>query len=692
MKISYPYLKDKDFLLKLVKLPLQEYIIKISLLEWQEEVIEEIQGKVISGNINVDSKSAVRRTGSLSINFDMDTQGLLIIGKKVYIQIGYENFTDQYTDYPIIWFPQGVFVLTEVSFAETATAYTASITFKDKMCLLNGQCGGTLPASVVFDNMDTIDDEGNEITIRPTIYQIIRELVHHWGGEQEGKIIISDLDLRIKQALKWTGNGPLYFLVKNQTYYITSVPSDYEKKKGSQGYSDIEGSPFESQSPIGYTYVDFTFPGELVGNGGDTVVTILDKIKEILGNFEYFYDIDGNFIFQQIKNYLNNSQSKYVLESLHQGQFVADYLSSTGQAYLSDPINGEIGFDFEGNDDLIISCNNQPQFNNIFNDFVIWGTRTSANSNISLPIRYHVAIDKKPKIGHTYTGVFKYVDPQFGAQKWYKPIEVQTLPDIGLYGVFYHKTSESNKVWQYSKNNWISISVELCNVTTKDWRTQLYFQGVLAESTGTESNDYYAELVNEWPLLYNILPDKNGKNDSDFKEQVIKDPTLVNYFLDFIEPEQKSALANLSIEKIGRRTKVINDNQGLNCIFEAYMPDIVLIEIGSPQENIIKQQCQAKGQDYYQTPASLYGALLYGGSYNSCYEEIRQTIQDYVNYNENINLQTVPILFLEPNSYININNDTIGVSGRYFVNTYSLSFSTTNLSMSITAQKIINKI
>jgi hypothetical protein len=35
----------------------------------------------------------------------------------------------------------------------------------------------------------------------------------------------------------------------------------------------------------------------LVGNAGENVVTILDKIKNQLGDFEYFYDVDGKFVF-----------------------------------------------------------------------------------------------------------------------------------------------------------------------------------------------------------------------------------------------------------------------------------------------------------------------------------------------------------------------------------------------------------
>jgi hypothetical protein len=47
----------------------------------------------------------------------------------------------------------------------------------------------------------------------------------------------------------------------------------------------------------GYMETDLTYAGDLIGNAGETIVGILDKIKNMLGDFEYFYDIDGRFIF-----------------------------------------------------------------------------------------------------------------------------------------------------------------------------------------------------------------------------------------------------------------------------------------------------------------------------------------------------------------------------------------------------------
>jgi hypothetical protein len=74
----------------------------------------------------------------------------------------------------MLWFPLGVYVITDASISYSDSGLTASLQLKDKMCLLNGECGGTLPASTVFDNYLTIDENGKEVIMRPTIYQIIQ--------------------------------------------------------------------------------------------------------------------------------------------------------------------------------------------------------------------------------------------------------------------------------------------------------------------------------------------------------------------------------------------------------------------------------------------------------------------------------------------------------------------------------------
>jgi hypothetical protein len=54
----------------------------------------------------------------------------------------------------------------------------------------------------------------------------------------------------------------------------------------------------------GYRITDLIYPSELVLNVGNGLTTMLDKIVSMLGNFEYFYNLDGQFVFQKKRTYV----------------------------------------------------------------------------------------------------------------------------------------------------------------------------------------------------------------------------------------------------------------------------------------------------------------------------------------------------------------------------------------------------
>ena len=679
------YLQDTSFLKQLSGFHIKEYFVKIIVLNWQEEELQNIEGKVISANINIDGNSIIRRTATLSVYIDdtnndiTSANNLLSINKKVKIQIGFNNVTDKYLEYPVLWFPLGVYVITGNSISYSDSGLVASIQLKDKMCLLNGECGGTFPASVVFDNYTTIDDNGNQIISRPTIYQIIQELVNHFGGQQLGKIIISDLDTRVKQVVKWIGHVPLYVYKKGEQYQYSLSEQQTEQIEWPK-------KVFEYGQDIGYIYTDFTYPGDLIGDAGNTVTDILEKIKEVLGNYEYFYDIDGNFIFQQIKNYLNNAQSKYILDSLNDRKLMPDYIN---KPYLIDINNKTSVFEFKDSN-LISSYSNTPHYEAIKNDFIVWGIRTTSEG-YEVPLRYHLAIDKKPKVGNKYK-VFQYIDESDGLQKWYYPLtfeKKENFPTKGAAGVFYYN-NEDKHIYKWGEvtdqqYDYIMIDATLEQIETTDWRTQLYFQGLVANVLGTDSNYYFAQLYNEWPLIYDI-------RNKQFYDEVINNPTQINYFLDFID-QPSAGIAELSVNNIGRRTQVINADKNVNCVFQAWIPDLILINLGLNEKEVkeLKEECQKRGQPFYQIERVLYDATDIGGSRYSAYEEIRQVLHQYTKYNETISLQTLPIYHLQPNTRITIENAESNIYGDYIIDT--LSFTLDNSSMlTINATKAPEKI
>jgi hypothetical protein len=48
---------------------------------------------------------------------------------------------------------------------------------------------------------------------------------------------------------------------------------------------------------VGYRRKDLVYAGDLIANVGESITSVLDKIKNMLVEFEYFYDLDGRFVF-----------------------------------------------------------------------------------------------------------------------------------------------------------------------------------------------------------------------------------------------------------------------------------------------------------------------------------------------------------------------------------------------------------
>ena len=672
---NYNYLKDSTFLQSLLEERITEQIVKIIVLNRHEKPIKEIQGRITGGSLNFSGNSSVRRTGNISVYVEertndlTDIKHIFSINKRVSIEIGLINNTNKYTNYDILWFPLGTYIIFDPSISYNSSGINLSFSLKDKMVLLNGEVGGVIPASVIFHEYETLDPEtGKYIIQKPTIVQIIREVVNHFGGEQLGKIIISDLDTRVKKVMKWTGDTPLY-------YHVNGEGGMYSCQDVVFGYTNVKS--YERGQDVGFIYSDFYFPGELSVNAGASVCEVLDQIKNTLGNFEYFYDVYGNFIFQEIKNYLNTSKSTVDLNNFNNSN------------YLVNRSLGKSVFAFN-NSKITTSFSNNPQYTMVKNDFVVWGLRKGVLDE-KIPIRYHLAIDEKPQIGNTYYCFF-YEDEYDNIKKAKVAIEYDNFnafPEIGNVERFYYDKSQ-NKIYKYigylneeseKKDAYISLDVEAKKITTKDWRTELYLSGAITERYGTNSNYYYTELVNEWPKMYDV-------EVGQFYPEAEKYPSDLDFYLDFID--SNAAISELSIQNIGRRTKVLNDDK-INCIFESDIPDFVLIEQGQPNTLQLQTECVNKGQNWISVESSIYSKLTGGGILNSAFNAIQDLLYQYTNYNESITVQSIPAYFLEPNTRITVKNTESGIFGDYMINSISLPLDV-NGTMTLSCTKALERI
>ena len=664
------YLQDSDFLKELSTAQLKEQYLRATILSWDEQPIKQIQGMLTGGTINSDGKSSMRNTLNLTMIISeeesnlTEVENLFSINKKAKIEIGLLNTTDKYPEEEVIWIPKGVYIFMNPSISSSPQGITLNATFQDKMATLNGAVGGQFPASVVLHELEAVGEDGKYYSKLVPIVQIIQEVVHHFGKEDLAKIIISDVPLRIRHIMSWGGSNPLYVREDVHEGIIQMTPSlDEDAFENPKIYS--------LGDDIGYTNTDFTFPGELVAAAGETVVSILDKIKAALGNYEYFYDVDGNFIFREIKNYLNTSQSTVELDKINNSDYIVDFAK------------GKSVFDFN-EVNIVQSFNTTPQYSTIKNDFIVWGEKELADGS-KLPIRYHLAIDSKPTVGNTYPTYFYKDEQDEDIEKAKTPVIYESkseIPKKGIVGTFYFAKDE-NRVynWVYKEQKYEVAQVEFQNIVTKDWRTELYLSGSSAEGLGLNSNDYYLELKNEWPKLYDV-------KNCGFREEALKSPGEEHYFLDFIDSD--AALAKFSIQTIGKRSMVVSDDK-VNCLFATDIPDIILLNIEDPELDELREEVVAAGNNYMQMSGNMFKTVRGGGVANSAFDKVRELLWQNTSYNESISITTLPIYHLEVNTIVHVQDRRSGINGDYLIQTISTPLAPGG-AMTISATKIIERI
>ena len=728
MMTNVSYLKDADFLRGLDNQNNRFYQVKIEVLNKEENLIESIEGRVLPGSsITIDGTSSMRRTCSISlvaedaVNDLTNVDNLLSINKKIRIFEGIKNDIDSHYD-DIIWFPLGIFVIVQPSISHSAGGCTINLSCKDKMCLLNGECGGNLPTSVTFHAYDQIigeikcgdtlpeiyvtqkgiepkdyivysynegteekymmqndgagqysvdnkDNVGTRTEVKQTFYDIIQTLVCNYGGEALERIFINDVPLEIKQLVRYTGNNTLYYNSANDYY---TLDADYIVPDEDSGQSEGTQKEFNYNEDVGYVYTPFTYAdlgggnGELISNIGDNVCTILDKVKTNLGNFEYFYDINGNFVFQEIKNYLNNSYSpiddaaqrldnkerekievtEYGLCILDEVNYPVDFYHNTKSVYT-----------FKEGTGLITSYSNSPNYNNIKNDFHIWG---KAADNYA--IHYHLAIKSKPL-------------PPFKSRKI---VFLKNDKEEYTGGLRLATSNDTEGIVEY---------------TPIDQRAELYLQGLELQEAQIRPDVYQQELLDLFDSIYEFgYYDDNGAQVASgrFKADMVKNPNTLKYFIDYLEPVDE--LFDCSVDTIGQKIYSYQKDN-IKKLYNMDVPNVILIDTESPikeQERIISR-CQYEGQPYANVSHKVYSKVTIGTMGYTAQEVTRDLLYQYTDYAESISIQSIPIYYLEPNTRITVDDQKSGIHGDYIIKNISLPLDAGG-TMSISAIRAFERI
>jgi hypothetical protein len=150
-----------------------------------------------------------------------------------------------------------------------------------------------------------------------------------WGIDGQAKKLdeIPDNELNTMVNFGEANEGTRYYLSNNGGTLYTIAKIEY------------------GHAP-GYRLTELTYAGDLISSAGESLTSILDKIVNMLTNYEYFYDIDGRFVFQRKKNYVNTVWNN--IKSSEEGDYAA-------------AANAESAFSYEFRDNVLISSfSNSP--------------------------------------------------------------------------------------------------------------------------------------------------------------------------------------------------------------------------------------------------------------------------------------------------------------------------------------------
>lgn len=599
---------------------------KIQTLDWQERVLKEIQGVVKSGSYNTDGTSNVRRNLSLTFS-TRDREGEKIIsyltpGIKISLFIGLENMTSLFEEDKIIWFPMGVFILTEPSLSHTIDSTQLTITAQDKMSMLNGTIGGKLGTPVSF--IQRVNGKNVSMTWR----EIFLNSAILFGNEDPGKVVVDSVPDYIQEYTQVKSVGGLKdtFIHKNANSSIkgeriivkawspTIPESEIKFSKGERLYKLRRfgpPDPVASESNNVEPYIK---------DVGESVTSIFDDIVESLSNtHEYFYTKKGDLVFQPIPNYINqlfdpeeDSSLGYFSYELNMEDFIPNYLGLPFTYNFADK-------------KTITRFDNNPSYTNIKNDFIVvgstgqileiaiddkpeireikeWFKGVAADFNASSPQLAFIQKDgvkREPYNPITNTVFFEFREEIQGKKSVYVEIPLDKIPwqvALGLKNYYIRNLYGGSSPWVLPRWGQECESMIFKYHASNDKKSYNPNTGIF-----NPANIYIGE---PWLAGYPTVGSAQTENDSEILDysnpvfSALGDSSFWNYYLDLIDT--KTALGKYSIALIGKRQETFSSSSATT-LFRTNPREMVVItetELADLGGDLILEDLKRQGQTY----------------------------------------------------------------------------------------------
>lgn len=316
-KLSYLPTQEE---LNIIKQQNKQVFVRIEIYKDQPctNLMSTIEGNLISDSLTIDSESSERRTYSCNLVVDnqfipkrnrseRDTINYFTINPDSYIWIdrylkvyyGIKPIRKTHNDYSennrvkiiggVFYWLIGTFTFVSPNYTYSATDRTLSISCADYMCEYDGTKNGQLHGTWVIGAPETEAQLQNNMSNQFKINAVASYYTDR--KNPDGTRMVKSY-MGIKQAILAT------------LIFAGIAP---------EGSTEFEGDTY---SITGYSYNDAnTVPHDLEFQVGSTYLNIWNSLAELYSNYEFFFDVNGKFIWREIPTGKDNDvvlTNKYI--------------------------------------------------------------------------------------------------------------------------------------------------------------------------------------------------------------------------------------------------------------------------------------------------------------------------------------------------------------------------------------------
>ena len=327
----------------LVQMKTRNSKIKVELLNFNFETINSLEGKTISGSINVDSTADIRRTcnlGLIATNIDnnmVTSGGEIWIDKFIKVYQGIDNPRNNNTT---VWWNMGIFLINNPNTVYNATDHTITFEGLDLMAKLTGRRNGQLPA------VATLVPAGSKIA------DVVKKTITQLGGFQ--KYIIQDEGLEVPYDIKMDVGSTIYeLLVKLRDLY-----SNWEMFFDVDGVFHWQKIPSGETEPIVVNFDELSQPLVI----SDSIDIDFENVKNHIIVWGRLLD-NGQQVTAEISD--TNSDSPFNVDKIGEINYIIDDESIYNNKLAADRAKYELYLHARLNDAISLEVVPIPWLNDV---------------------------------------------------------------------------------------------------------------------------------------------------------------------------------------------------------------------------------------------------------------------------------------------------------------------------------------